>query len=110
MLARGIMPLRKSTDCKTKVKPMNDDEILALEICECGSKSVSEAIKIFQNTDLPYPKAKKFVTGCQKSCCRHALMKLFDMTYFGEFDLPEIARLIAIRDSKLSKFIEDIKG
>ena len=89
---------------------MSDEEILALEICECGSKNVAEAIKIFQDTTLPYPKAKKLVTGCTKSCCRHALTKLFDMTYFGEFDLPEIARLIAIRDDTIAKLLEDIKG
>ncbi len=89
---------------------MSNEEILGLEICECGEKSVAEAIEIFQNTDLPYPKAKKLVTGCTKSCCRHALMKLFDMTYYGEFDLPEIARLIAIRDSTLAKLLEDLKG
>lgn len=89
---------------------MTDTEVLALEICECGEKCVADAIKIFQDTDLPYPKAKKLVTGCSKSCCRHALMKLFDMTYYGEFDLKEIARLIAVRDSSIARFIEDIKG
>lgn len=89
---------------------MSDDELLALEICECGVKNVAEAIKIFQNTSLPYPKAKKLVTGCNKSCCRHALMKLFDMAYYGKFDLPEIARLIAIRDDGLAKLLEDIRG
>ena len=89
---------------------MSDDEILALEICECGRKSVAEAIAIFQDTSLPYPKAKVLVTGCSKSCCRHALMKLFDMSYYGEFNLPEIARLIAIRDDTIAKLLEDIKG
>jgi hypothetical protein len=89
---------------------MNDEETLALQICECGEKSVAEAMVIFQNTSMPYPKAKKLVTGCNKSCCRHALMKLFDMTYYGEFDLPLIARLIAIRDDGLAKLLEDIRG
>jgi len=89
---------------------MSDEEILTLEICECGLKNVAEAIEIFQNTSLPYPKAKKFVTGCNKSCCRHALMKLFDMTYYGKFDLPEVAMLIAIRDDTLAKLLKDIKG
>ena len=89
---------------------MSNEEILALEICECSGKNVAEAIKIFQDTTLAYPKAKKLVTGCNKSCCRHALTKLFDMAYFGEFDLPEIARLIAIRDSTIAKLLEDIKG
>ena len=27
-------------------------------ICECGNKTVAEAIDIFQDTDLPYKKAK----------------------------------------------------
>ena len=89
---------------------MSDEEILALEICECSGKCVAEAIKIFQDTTLPYPKAKKLVTECNKSCCRHALTKLFDMAYFGQFDLPEVARLIAIRDDTLAKLLEDIKG
>ena len=89
---------------------MNDDQILDLEICECGQKSVGEAIVIFQNTELPYKKAKKLVTGCDKSCCRHALMALFDMAYYGKFDLPEIKRLIEVRNSRLSQLLEDIKG
>jgi len=89
---------------------VNDEELLALEICECGEKNVAQAIEIFQNTSLPYPKAKRLVTGCSKSCCRHALTKLFDMAYYGKFDLNEIARLIAIRDDKLAKLFEDIKG
>jgi hypothetical protein len=89
---------------------MSEEELLSLEICECGEKNIAEAIVIFQNTSLPYPKAKKLVTGCSKSCCRHALTKLFDMAYYGEFDLHEIARLIAIRDDKLAKLFEDIRG
>jgi hypothetical protein len=63
-------------------------------ICECGSKTIKEAMVIFQNTSLPYKKAKKLVTGCDKSCCRKALMRLFDMTYYGEIDMKEVADLI----------------
>ena len=37
------------------------------QICECGEKTVQEAVEIFQNTDLPYKKAKKLVTGCNKT-------------------------------------------
>lgn len=59
-------------------------------ICECGSKSVYEAIAVFKSTDLPYKKAKKLVTGCNKTCCRKPLMRLFDMVQFGEIDFFEI--------------------
>jgi hypothetical protein len=48
-------------------------EVLAMEICECGQKSVADAIEIFQDTSLPFKKAKKLVTECNKSCCRVAL-------------------------------------
>ena len=63
-------------------------------ICNCGSKTIKEAMNIFQNTSMPYKKAKKLVTGCDKSCCRKALMLLFDMTYYGEIDMKEVAELI----------------
>ncbi len=63
-------------------------------ICECGSKSVSQAVEIFQATDLPYKKAKKLVTGCSKTCCRRPLMALFNMIEFGEIDYEEIDFLI----------------
>jgi hypothetical protein len=63
-------------------------------ICECGSKTINEAMVIFQNTSLPYKKAKKLVTGCDKTCCRKPLMKLFDMVYYGEIDMQEVAKLI----------------
>ena len=86
------------------------EEILALEICECGCKNVADAIKIFQETDLPYKKAKKLVTECDKTCCRQPLQKLFDMTYYGEFDMPEIVRLIDIRNNKFKQMLEDIVG
>ena len=64
------------------------------QICECGEKSVIEAQKIFEQTDLPYKKAKKLVTGCDKTCCRKALMELFNMTYYGEIDMKKINDLI----------------
>lgn len=63
-------------------------------ICECGAKTIKEAMVILQNTSLPYKKAKKLVTGCDKSCCRKPLMKLFDMVYYGEIDMEEVAKLI----------------
>lgn len=86
------------------------EEVLALEICECGCKSVAEAIRIFQETDLPYKKAKKLVTECDKSCCRAALLRLFDMTYFGKFDYDEIERLIQLRHDKLGELLERMKN
>jgi len=71
-------------------------------ICECGDKDVAQAVEIFQNTDLPYKKAKKLVTGCNKTCCRRPLMALFKMIEFikesgdhkGEIDYEEIDFLI----------------
>jgi DNA-directed RNA polymerase subunit N (RpoN/RPB10) len=63
-------------------------------ICECGDKTVSEAIEIFENTDLPYKKAKKLVTGCNKTCCRRPLMSLYQMIDFGKIDYEEIDFLI----------------
>ncbi|MBN2869630.1 MAG: hypothetical protein JXK04_01600 [Campylobacterales bacterium] len=86
-----------------------EEEILSLEICECGGKSVAEAIEIFQQTSLPYKKAKKLVTGCDKSCCRAALLRLFDMSYFGKFDYDEIERLIQLRHDKLGEILERMK-
>lgn len=78
-------------------------------ICDCGEKTVAEAIEIFLETDLPYKKAKKLVTGCNKSCCRVPLMKLFDMVYFGKVDVNEIARLIEIRNNKFDMLVENFK-
>lgn len=69
-------------------------------ICECGDKSVDEAIAIFEKTDLPYKKAKKLVTGCNKTCCRRPLMRLFDMVRFGDVDYEEIDFLIEQRRIK----------
>lgn len=63
-------------------------------ICECGNKSVSEAIEIFKDTSLPYKKSKKLVTNCNKTCCRLALMSLFNMIAFGEIEYEEIDFLI----------------
>ncbi len=69
-------------------------------ICECGNKSVDEAIALFSETTLPYKKAKKLVTGCNKTCCRRPLMRLFDMVQFGEIDYDEIDFLIEQRKIK----------
>jgi hypothetical protein len=63
-------------------------------ICQCGLKTVSEAIEILKATDLPYKKAKKLVTECNKTCCRRPLMALFNMLEFGEIDYDEIDFLI----------------
>jgi len=64
------------------------------QICECGEKSVAEAVEIFKATTLPYKKAKKLVTGCNKTCCRRPLMALFNMVEFGEIDYEVIDFLI----------------
>jgi hypothetical protein len=72
-------------------------------ICECGQKTIQEAIDIFKSTTLPYKKAKKLVTGCNQTCCRRPLMALFNMVEFGEIDYEEIAFLI---DQKNSRFDE----
>jgi len=89
---------------------MTDEEILQLKICECGEKNIAEAIEIFQNTYLPYKKAKKLVTGCSKSCCRGPLMKLFDMTFTGDIDLQEIKRQIDLRNDRLGQMIDNLKS
>jgi hypothetical protein len=78
-------------------------EVLDMEICECGEKSVAQAIEIFQDTSLPFKKAKKLVTECNKSCCRVALMKLYDMKDFGRYDYDEIAYAIEQRLERLKK-------
>lgn len=71
------------------------EEIANKIICECGDKNVAQAIEIFKATDLPYKKAKKLVTGCNKTCCRRPLMALFKMVDFGaEIDYDEIDFLI----------------
>ncbi|MDD2830322.1 MAG: hypothetical protein PHW18_12175 [Sulfuricurvum sp.] len=86
------------------------EEILALEVCECGCKNVADAIKIFQETSLPYKKAKKLVTECDKTCCRAALIRVFDMAYTGQFDYDEIERLIQLRHDKLGEMFERMKS
>jgi len=73
-------------------------------ICECGQKSIEEAITIFKSTSLPYKKAKKLVTECNQTCCRRPLMALFNMIEFGEIDYEEIAFLI---DQKNSRWDEE---
>lgn len=82
------------------------EEILSMQICECGEKDVAQAIEIFQNTSLPFKKAKKLVTECNKSCCRAALLKLFDMNQFGSFDFDEIDHLIEQRLERLKRLAE----
>ena len=63
-------------------------------ICECGNKNVAQAVEIFKATDLPYKKAKKLVTECNKTCCRRPLMALYNMIEFGNIDYEEIDFLI----------------
>lgn len=70
-------------------------------ICECGEKSILDAVKIFENTDLPYKKAKKLVTGCNKTCCRKPLMALFNMVDFGFVDYEEISFLIDAMNDRI---------
>ncbi|WP_072679534.1 hypothetical protein [Arcobacter sp. LA11] len=70
-------------------------------ICECGEKSIYDAVKIFENTDLPYKKAKKLVTGCSKTCCRKPLMALYNMVDFGFVDYEEISFLIDAMNDRL---------
>ena len=82
-------------------------EILEREVCECGEKNVAQAIEIFQNTSLPFKKAKKLVTECNKSCCRAALLKLYEMNQFGRFNLDEIDTLIQQRLERLKRLAED---
>ncbi|WP_345975865.1 hypothetical protein [Sulfurimonas sp. HSL3-7] len=82
------------------------EEILSMQICECGEKDVAQAIEIFQNTSLPFKKAKKLVTECNKSCCRAALLKLFDMNQFGSFDFDEIEHLIEQRLERIKRLAE----
>lgn len=72
-------------------------------ICECGEKTIEEAIEIFKNTDLPYKKAKKLVTGCNKTCCRKPLMALFNMVDFGFIDYEEVSFLIDAMNDRLKE-------
>ncbi|MBU1995506.1 NaeI family type II restriction endonuclease [bacterium] len=82
------------------------DEILKMEICECGQKNVADAIEIFQDTSLPFKKAKKLVTECNKSCCRAALLKIYDMKQFGRYDYDEIAYVIEQRLERIKRLGE----
>jgi hypothetical protein len=86
------------------------EDVLKLEVCECGEKCVADAIEIFQNTSLPFRKAKKLVTECNKNCCRDALSKLFDMVHFGRFDYDEIDRQIRLRHDRTARLIEGLKS
>jgi hypothetical protein len=70
-----------------------EDKTLKI-ICECGNKNVAQAVEIFKATDLPYKKAKKLVTECNKTCCRRPLMALYNMIEFGNIDYEEIDFLI----------------
>lgn len=78
-----------------------EDKTLKI-ICQCGNKNVAQAVEIFKETDLPYKKAKKLVTGCNKTCCRRPLMALYNMIEFlkegaehkGNIDYEEIDFLI----------------
>ncbi len=83
------------------------EEILGLEVCECGEKNVAQAIEIFQNSSLPFKKAKKLVTECNRSCCRAALLKLYDMNQFGSFDLDEIESIIQQRLDRLKRLAQE---
>ncbi|NCB55300.1 MAG: hypothetical protein EOM49_10285 [Epsilonproteobacteria bacterium] len=69
-------------------------------ICECGHKTIQEAVDIFKSTTLPYKKAKKLVTECNQTCCRRPLMALFNMIEFGEIDYEEIAFLIDQKNNR----------
>ncbi len=83
-------------------------KILEMEVCECGQKNVAQAIDIFQNTALPFKKAKKLVTECNKSCCRSVLIKLYDMNQYGRYDYDEIAYLIEQRQERLKRLCEGV--
>jgi hypothetical protein len=73
-------------------------------ICQCSQKTIEEAIAIFQDTDQPYRKAKKLVTGCNKKCCDKPLSKLFDMVYFGNIDVKEILGVMEDEKKRLLDF------
>lgn len=84
------------------------EEILTMEICECGAKNVAQAIETFENTSLPFKKAKKLVTECNKTCCRAVLIKLYDMKQFGRYDYKEIAYLIEQRLERIKRLSEGV--
>ena len=82
------------------------EKVLEMEVCECGAKNVAQTIEIFQDTALPFKKAKKLVTECNKSCCRGVLMKIYDMNQYGRYDYDEIAYLIQQRQERLKRLCE----
>jgi len=79
---------------------MSKEDLLDKVICECGNKTVSQAVEIFTQTDLPYKKAKKLVTQCNKTCCRRPLMALFNMLEFGQIDYDNISFLIEQKNER----------
>lgn len=79
---------------------MSKEDVLNKVICECGNKTVSQAVEIFTRTDLPYKKAKKLVTECNKTCCRRPLMALFNMLEFGQVDYENIDFLIEQKNER----------
>jgi len=79
---------------------MCKEDLLDKVICECGNKTVSQAIEIFTHTDLPYKKAKKLVTQCNRTCCRRPLMALFNMLEFGQIDYENIDFLIEQKNER----------
>jgi hypothetical protein len=83
------------------------EEILSMQVCECGEKNVAEAIDIFQNTSLPFKKAKKLVTECNKTCCRAALLKIYDMNQFGTFDYDEIYHIVQKRLERIKRLTQE---
>lgn len=85
------------------------EEILALEICECGAKTVADAITIFQKSGLPCRKAKKLITECDKHCCHAALIALYEMLEHGSYDYDEIERLIQLHNDKWTEHGEGTK-
>lgn len=79
------------------------ENIKKLKICNCSQISIEEAVNIFQNTTLPYKKARKLVTKCNKTCCRRPLRSLFNMIEFGFIDYEEIAFLINQKNDRLKE-------
>jgi hypothetical protein len=70
-------------------------------ICKCAT--ISDAVKIFYEADhgLPYKKAKKLVTLCDKNCYINPLMALFKMVKEKSIDYDKISFLIDERDKWL---------
>lgn len=80
------------------------EDLKEKRICECGEMTIQQAVEIFQGTDLPYKKAKKLVTGCNKTCCRKPLMALYNMVDFGFIDYEEISFLIDAMHDRLKDY------